>query len=260
MKPGGYERSAHLYDLFDTKENIDFFYHYAAESGEILDVGAGTGRIALPLARRGIDVTCVEPSPAMRREFRRKLEQEPEFGTRTSRPPLMRERINLVAGGATTFDLGRTFPAAFLSGSFDHLLDDEERLVALQNLHRHLRVGGVLVFDLFLGLMKDSPLSPAGTVSTSTGEIRRFVGGRVLPGQRKETLLVFEVYEASGYALVERIEERSLVGLTTREAVHNLLKKVGFEVRQEWGDYDFTPYSVGEPLLIIEAVKVAPER
>jgi len=43
----GYEQCAYLYDLFDRKENIEFFYHYAAQAKEILDVGAGTGRIAL---------------------------------------------------------------------------------------------------------------------------------------------------------------------------------------------------------------------
>ncbi|MFP4050951.1 MAG: hypothetical protein ACLFVB_04340 [Thermoplasmata archaeon] len=40
----GYEKSAHLYDLFDNKENIEFFKSYAEEVDKILDVGAGTGR------------------------------------------------------------------------------------------------------------------------------------------------------------------------------------------------------------------------
>ncbi|MFX1249071.1 MAG: class I SAM-dependent methyltransferase, partial [Promethearchaeota archaeon] len=62
----GYEKAAHLYDLFDTKKNIDFFYQYGKEAGKILDIGAGTGRIAIPLALKGIKVVCIEPSPAMR--------------------------------------------------------------------------------------------------------------------------------------------------------------------------------------------------
>ena len=45
----GYEKVAHLYDLFDRKENVEFFFHYASAAGEILDVGAGTGRITIPL-------------------------------------------------------------------------------------------------------------------------------------------------------------------------------------------------------------------
>jgi SAM-dependent methyltransferase len=69
----GYERSAHLYDLFDAKPNVAFFGRYAREAGEVLDIGAGTGRIAIPLAGQGIRVYSVEPSPAMRGVFENKL-------------------------------------------------------------------------------------------------------------------------------------------------------------------------------------------
>ena len=239
----GYEKSAHLYDLFDRKENVEFFSAYASQAGEILDVGAGTGRIAVPLARRGIRVTCVEPSPAMRGEFEKKLRAE----------PALRERITLIAGDATSFNLGRTFPAALLSGCFDHLLDDDERLAALANVGRHLVPGGLLVFDVFLGLMQDAPLSPAGEVQTGEREIRRLVGGQVLPGRRKETVLVFETYELG--ALVDRIEERSLVGLTDCESIHCLLTASGFTVRREWAGYDRKPFRAGDALLIVEAVR-----
>ena len=93
--PSGYERTAHLYDLFDDKENAGFFGHYAQRAGEILDVGAGTGRIAIALAEQGNSLVCVEPSPAMRSEFRRKLVQRPD----------LQHRIALVPGDAASFRL-----------------------------------------------------------------------------------------------------------------------------------------------------------
>jgi SAM-dependent methyltransferase len=238
-----YGRTAHLYDLFDRKENVEFFYHYASRAGEILDVGAGTGRIAIPLAERGVNVCCVEPSPAMRREFEKKLAQRPALWN----------NIWLVAGDARSFDVGRIFPAAFLSGCFDHFLDDEERLAALDNIGRHLGASGVLVFDVFLGMMKDTPFSPAGQVEVGGREIRRFVGGRLAPGKKKEVVLVFEVYQ--GGRLVERIEERGLVGLTSREEIHRILAEAGFDAQREWSGYDFTPYQEGGALLIVEAWK-----
>lgn len=40
---GGYEKIANLFDLFDTKENIEFLFHYASEAGQILDICAATG-------------------------------------------------------------------------------------------------------------------------------------------------------------------------------------------------------------------------
>jgi len=229
--------------MFDQKANIEFFFHYASRAEEVLDIGAGTGRIALPLAGRGVEVVCIEPSPAMRREFEMKLARQPDLST----------HIRLVAGRANSFDLGRTFSLAFLSGCFDHFLDDKERISSLTNIARHLDVKGALVFDVFLGLMGDSPLSPAGTVRVDTKEYRRLVGGKVLPGHKKETQLVFDTYE--GGELVERIEETSIVGVTNKDGIYQVLAKSGFTVREEWGDYDFAPYQEGGSLLIIEAVK-----
>jgi SAM-dependent methyltransferase len=237
----GYEKAAHLYDLFDGKENIEFFFHYAAAAGEILDIGAGTGRIAIPLAERGVEVYCVEPSPAMRREFKKKLSQHPHLWG----------NITLQASDARHFDFGRAFPAAFLSGSFDHFLNDKERLASLCNIGRHLVTGGKLVFDVFLGLMRDSPLSPAGRVQVGDRECRRFVATKVLPHRTQETHLVFETYQDG--ELVERLEERSKVGLIAREELHQLLKQTGFEVKQEFGHYDFSGFQEGDPLLIVEA-------
>jgi len=239
----GYEKCAHLYDLFDRKENIDFFFHYASEAGEILDIGAGTGRIAITLVERGVKVTCIEPSPAMRREFVRKLSQRPD----------LLENIKIIEGDAMSFNLGRTFPAAFLSGSFDHLLNNDERLSSLANIAKHLNPNGKLVFDVLLGLMKDRPLSPAGRVKKDNIEYRRFVGGKLLPDEKEETLLLFEIYESG--KLIERIEERSLVAIIDREKLHHLLRETGFKVEHEFSNYAFTDFQEGDPLLIVEAVK-----
>jgi SAM-dependent methyltransferase len=238
----GYEKAAHLYDIFDNKDNIHFFLHYASEAGEILDIGAGTGRIAIPLAQKGINVFCVEPSPAMRKEFIRKLSAQPDLS----------KNMRIIDGDAMSFDFGRTFPAAFLSGTFDHFLDDNERIASLTNIGKHLKPNGKLIFDVFWGLMKDSPLSPAGEYKEGSKEYRRFVGGKLIPGNRKETILIFETYEFG--KLIERIEERSLVGIIDRENLHITLEKTGFVVKNEYGNWDFTKYKNGDKLLIIEAI------
>jgi SAM-dependent methyltransferase len=239
----GYEKAAHLYDMFDRKKNIEFFLHYGLEAGDVLDIGAGTGRIALPLAEKGVRVFCVEPSPAMRREFGKKLAKRPDLA----------QRIEIASSDAANFDFHRNFPTAFLSGSFDHLLDDEERLCSLANIGRQLIPGGKIVFDVLLDLMKNSSLAPAGVSSREEKEYRRFVGGRILDDRKKEVILVFETW-ISG-TLTKRIEEHSVVGLVTREQIHRLLEETGFEVRREFGDYDFTGFRRGNSLLIVEALK-----
>ena len=241
MAKSGYEKCAHLYDLFDTKENIEFFLRYASEAGEVLDIGAGTGRIAVPLAEKGVKVFCVEPSPAMRREFHKKL---------SARPGLSKN-IELVAGDATSFKFPRTFPVAFLSGVFDHFLDDEERTAALRNIAKHLEPRGNLIFEVGLGYMKDSPMSPAGKVTEGDKEYRRFVESKVLPDEQIEWLLVYEIYQSG--KLIEKIEERSSAGIVDRKKVQQLLKETGFEITKEFGGYDFKEYQEGDDLLVIEA-------
>ncbi len=243
IRDAGYEKCAHLYDLFDAEENIRLFLHYGLEAGEILDIGAGTGRIALPLAEEGVKVFCVEPSPAMRRQFEKKLEGHPELA----------ENIQLIAGDASSFDFNRTFPAAMLSGCFDHFLDDDERLCSLLNIARHLEPGGKLVFDVGLGYMKDSPLSAAGSVTRGNKEYRRFVGSKLLPNDRMEWLLAFEIYQSG--KLTERIEQVSLAGVIDRPRLHGLLKEAGFEITAEFGDYDFKTFEEGDKILVMEAVK-----
>jgi len=239
----GYERSAHLYDLFDQKENIHFFLHYGLKAGEILDIGAGTGRIAIPLAQEGVKVFCVEPSPAMRAVFEEKI----------SKQKTLKDNIVLIDGLTKGFDFGRTFPAAYLSGTFDHFLNDDERLASLLNIRKHLSARGVLIFDAFVGLMTEKPLAPAGEVSDGHGVYKRFVGTKVLPEKKLEVELLYQLFEKG--VLVEQIVEKSFVGIINRKGIHEILERSGFLVRREFGDYNWRAFQEGNGLIIIEAVK-----
>lgn len=241
MKQSSYEKSAHLYDLFDDKDNIDFFSYYGKQSEEILDIGAGTGRIAIPLARKGVEVYCVEPSPAMRFEFERKLRGEKDI----------QNMIVFIEGDASNFDVDGQFPCAYLSGTFDHFLTDEERVASLTNIKKHLLVDGVLIFDLFIGMVDNSTLKPAGFVRIDGWEYQRSVSRTVVEDDIVEVKLLYEIYHHG--ELKEKVEETGLVGIIDRESVRSLLSETGYEVVKEYGDYDFTPFEEGDELLIIEA-------
>jgi SAM-dependent methyltransferase len=240
---GGYERCAHLYDLFEADESVDAFMHYALQVDEIIDIGAGTGRVALPMAEAGVKVFAVEPSPAMCAEFAKKLDEQPEF----------RDLISISPADASSFNLGRTFPAAFMSGCFGHLLDDQERLRALTNIWQHLETGGWLVFDVAVGLMTDAPMAPAGEVTVGDTTYCRSVERKVTPGSILEVKSVYEVHRDG--RLVEQIEETSLVGMIDRAGIHRLLGEAGFLIDNEFDDYNRLPYQEACDVLLVEASK-----
>jgi len=243
VQPGGYEKCAHLYDLFEPDESIDAFMHYALQVDEIIDIGAGTGRVALPMAEAGVKVFAVEPSPAMRGELAKRLDQRPE----------LREFVTIAPADAASFNFGRTFEAVFMSGSFGHLIDDQERLRALTNVWQHLETGGWLIFDVALGLMKDMPMAPAGEVTVGDTTYRRSVERKVAPGAILEVTTVYEALR--GGTPEERIEETSRVGIIDLAGIHRLLSEAGFLVDHEYDDYNRLPYQETCDVLFIEASK-----
>ncbi|MGD8627483.1 MAG: class I SAM-dependent methyltransferase [bacterium] len=239
----GYDRIAGIYDMFADRTAMDFYTRFGSGFGEVLDIGAGTGRIAIALARKGTRMISVEPSPSMAGQFRSRLDREPD----------LKSLITLIQSDAGSFDAGRIVPAAFMAGSFDHLLDDGERLKALSNIARHLEPGGRLIFEVWVGLMKDDPGSWAGEHRVGDITYKRRVGRKVMPDGTVRVELVFNVFR--GGKLVEKIEQRSRVGISTRDQLHRLLGRAGFEVTGEFGDYEGTPYEEGASILLLESVR-----
>ncbi len=209
----------------------------------VLDIGAGTGRIAIPMARMGTRIICVEPSPAMRGVLRHRLVKHEELA----------DRIMIIGGDVISFAFSCTFPLAIMSGVFDHLLDDQIRVRALKNIRDHLSLKGILVFDAFVGQLKEGDPVPAGTCVIGNREYRRYVGGKMVADDIKEVMIIFEIAECG--KTIERVEERGLVGVTGRQGILHLLDEAGFSVVNEYGGYDFREYEKESDLLVVQARK-----
>ncbi|MBV9279031.1 MAG: class I SAM-dependent methyltransferase, partial [Chloroflexi bacterium] len=131
-----YRDIAALYDL----EHEDFdddvqFYRNVVRAGPVLEVGAGTGRITLPLVEAGLDVWAVDSSRAMLSRAAGRLADQPN--------------AHLIEATIGELDLEVRFGTAILSLNFLwHLTDLEARLRGLSAVRRHLRDGGTLIVDL----------------------------------------------------------------------------------------------------------------
>jgi len=109
------------------------------EGGAVLELCCGTGRVTLPLAEAGFQVTGVDFSDELLGQFRRKLERAPD----------LIDRVELVQQDVTQLDLPRkTFALAiFAFNSLNCITDFSGQRRALLAVSQHLRQGGLLVID-----------------------------------------------------------------------------------------------------------------
>ena len=134
-----YDEFADLYDhQYDLYRDDLHFYGVLCErvGGPVLEIGAGTGRVTAYLARRGVDITGLEPSGRMLDKAR----------ARAGRENLS---LKLVQGDVKTFKLDQRFTLVIAPfNALMHLYTPNEQLAALENIRGHLLPGGQLIFDL----------------------------------------------------------------------------------------------------------------
>ncbi|MEM6786263.1 MAG: class I SAM-dependent methyltransferase [Myxococcota bacterium] len=121
--------------------DVAFYLAQCRGAKEALELGVGYGRIALALAREGVEVTGLELDPALLAQARRAA---------AGSPPEVRSRLSMLGGDMRRFDLGRRFARVFLpySGLFC-LLDDASVDACFRAVARHLLPGGRFVFDTY---------------------------------------------------------------------------------------------------------------
>ena len=119
-----------------------------AGTGAALELGIGTGRIALPLSRRGVRVHGIDLSPAMVAE----LQAKPEG-----------RDVDVTIGDFATAQVPGTFRLAYLVyNTIENLTTQDEQVACFHNVARHLEPGGCFVIEVEVPALQR--LAPGETV------------------------------------------------------------------------------------------------
>jgi len=139
-----FKNTAWLYDIDDRdnlRDDIPFYIEYAKKTGgKVLELGCGTGRVSIALAREGIKVTGIDLSEQMLEIFNKKISMEPE----------LKAKINLVHGNMANFNLNDKFSLIIAPfRAFQALTDDTDIINSLNCIYEHLDINGIFIINVF---------------------------------------------------------------------------------------------------------------
>ncbi len=133
-----------LYDILHPGSfgDIEWYRKLAGDlGGPVLELGAGTGRTLLPIARDGIEIHGLEENEEMLAALRNKVE---------SLPGEYRERVRCFQGDMRDFELPHRYRLITIPfRAFLHNRTRKEQLACLVLCHRHLLPGGSLALNVF---------------------------------------------------------------------------------------------------------------
>ena len=241
-------------------EDVKYYAALGQERGRVLEHGIGNGRIAIPMARAGVEVTGIDHTQEMLDHLRALLERE---------PPAVKKRISLRRGDIRKARLGKRFPLVICPfNAALHLYTRADVEQWLARVREHLEPRGELVFDISMPVPEDLARDP--NVPYRIPPFEHPTAGRV--GYRehfdydrvRQILFVsmfFEPAPRKGAAArrvaksgAKQITETFMTPLAHRQfypqEMEALLHYNGYEVNALYGDFEKGPLVQGSDVMV----------
>ncbi|MBD3366796.1 MAG: methyltransferase domain-containing protein, partial [Candidatus Eisenbacteria bacterium] len=234
-------------DYFDTKGNLEFYRSLAQEtSGDVLELGVGTGRVLFEICKDGRDGIGIDNEPAMLRQAKMKRRVE---------CPNISGRCRLLKADMLSFDLGRTFGFVYAPSGGVQGDSAEDLRGIFRTTADHMDDDGVFAFDV------SSPWS--------LRRVRSFKPERVeLPGGRVVIRFIAQTWNEAddttsfdilykehlpGTTRTDSFVESATIAVVTPEHVAEALGYAGLSHHELYGDFKRSPYTDESKWMVVVA-------
>jgi SAM-dependent methyltransferase len=234
-------------------QDVAFYRDAAREFGDpVLELGCGTGRITMAIAEAGKRITGIDLSERMLERAVKK---------RSGLQVEARERVRLVQGDMSRFDIGETFRLVIIPfRPFQHLLEVRQQMDCLDCVRQHLAPGGRLILDVFQTdaermydpvHMREALVTAYETAEGQHVRISERIAAFHRAEQRNDVEMIYSITQIDGRQ--ERLVFAWPLRYFFRYEVEHLLVRCGFQVAAEYGDFDRTPIRDASPEMIFVA-------
>lgn len=250
---GFYGTIAHYYDAENTDkfDDITLYLELAQQyDGPIIDIGCGTGRVMIPLAREGYTVHGIDTEMAMLERARRVMDTDQQLAS----------NMILHHGDVLTYDMDTKFGLTLVPyNGLMHFFPQEKQITALQKLRQWTADDGLLVLDLpnagevFATQETDAIMYERSFLEPSTGHMVMQQSHSYLD-RVDQMLRVTWIYdEITGDGTLKRTVAPLLLYYYFFSEIKLLLAQAGFEVESVYGDVEYGPYEDGCERMLVFA-------
>jgi SAM-dependent methyltransferase len=249
-----YVNSANLYDL-DQRDNlvvdIPFYIEYAnKQNGNILDLGCGTGRVSIELAKLGHSVTGLDLSEQMLGIYKNKIKNLPEN---------IQEKIEIINGNMADFKMSKKYSLIIAPFRvFQALTEENDIQNCLQCIRIHLNDNGIFIINVFRPYkVLDESWCYGERIQwerddkkNGTQVIKKDIGEKIdTKNQVIYPRFIYEIISRDGK--IEKYTEQLELKYYYYDQLIKLLKDNGFKILEEYGWYDKSGIENGRELIIV---------
>lgn len=246
-----YERIADLYDLehHDFRADVDLLLTFAEIVGDpVLEMGCGSGRVLIPLAQGGFDVTGIDRSPAMLKRAEAAARAADVSDRITLRALDMVEARQAPGGpfGLVIFSLNALM----------HLPTIEGQIAALEAAFGALDPKGQLIIDTLnptphhLTQLEDGQILEGSWIQPDGTIIDKLAHRRIHPAQQRiETTIWYDHTSPDGK--LTRLRTQFALRYVHAAELELMLRLAGFSETRLYGSYDLDPYEDDSERLLV---------
>ncbi|MEF8873872.1 MAG: class I SAM-dependent methyltransferase [Candidatus Thermoplasmatota archaeon] len=222
------------YDAWTEREvDIPFYKKQVENYGDpVLELGCGTGRITIPIAREGYDITGLDISRELLRRGKEKAEKD-ELD------------IRWIEGDMRKFSLDRKFNLIFVPfNTIQHILSLEDLERVFENVKRHMNTDGRFIVEFFnpdLDILNRDPQEEHEVMEYDNpdGEGRIKITEKTSYEKAKQMLHLKWFYNFEDRRVTREWTSR----IWFPKEVDEVFKYNDLEIEHKYGDFDESPFT-----------------